>query len=231
MTEPANLGEIVVTGQRRSNDSMSPFPSAPNYDPPLPGQDATIEPDTGNHPCDDPVAREHWNKDAAVAAAARALDKAARDAGENGLTYRERAAFLLRSPNGTYSIGPIKEGSVFAPAGSTTQPMTPLDPNLVDMSQIVGIVHNHNVGQHGPSDPDGIYGGDEAALKTVRDIMNHYNPGSGNAAMSYIVAQTAGANAYNKISAYSLTTIKYDANGNPPPVGPEVNPNGQSCPL
>lgn len=226
------VSDIVVVGQRRKNDSMDPFPSAPNYQPPLPGQDATIDPIDFNHPCDDPALREQWNKDAAIAAGAKAIDKAARDAGENGLTYRERAAFVLRNADGTYEIGPIHEGSVFGPPGSTGQPSTLLDPNeIADKARIVGIIHNHNIGQHQPSPPSGIYGGDQAALQVISNIMNTYNPGSGDKALMYIAAQTSGSNPYNKINVYSPSTIQYDANGNPPQTGPEVNRNGASCPL
>lgn len=229
------VADIVVTGQKRYDNSGGPFPFPPSTpDPVPPGTHDMVPPDIDNgfHPCDAPETREQWNKDAAIAAAAKEFDRQARLAGENGLNDRERAAFLLRDSNGNYSIGPIALGSFFAPAGSSQQPSTSLDPNLVaDKSQIVGVIHNHNEGQHQPSDPTGLGGGDEGGLQTVQNIMNTYNQGSGAKAMMYIVASTSGANAYNKISAYSVNTIKYDANGNPPPVGPEVNPDGQACPI
>lgn len=97
------------------------------------------------------------------------------------------------------------------------------------MSQIVGIVHNHNVGQHLPSAPSGLYGGDQAGLQTIVNIMNFYNPGSGANARLYIAAQTTGPNAYNKISVYTPNTASYDAAGNPPHTGPEVNPQAARC--
>ncbi|EGF96750.1 hypothetical protein CD944_15595 [Brevundimonas diminuta] len=92
----------------------------------------------------------------------------------------------------------------------------------------MGVIHNHNVGQHLPSAPSGTYPGDQGGMQTLQNIMNTYSTGSGSKARMYIIAKAADGS--YKISVYSPTTIQYDENGNPPPIGPEVNPNAQNCP-
>jgi len=168
--------------------------------------------------------------DAAAAAAVAAFLQDALNSGESNLEHRERGAFILRNPNGTYSLGPIQLGSVFAPSGSGVQPATTLDPTLVgDMARIVGVIHNHNAGQHLPSAPSDQYPGDQAGLQTVVNIMNHYNQGTGQNARMYIIAKAADGS--YRVSVYTPDTVKYGEDGTPPEVGPEVNPDGESCPL
>lgn len=102
-----------------------------------------------------------------------------------------------------------------------------MNPYLVgDMSQIVGIVHNHGVGFHEPSSPSGLYGGDAAALATLQNIMNTYAVNSGWPARLYIIARTEGPDPYNKINVYGPENISSG-------LGPEVNPDAdqQACPI
>lgn len=231
MSNPTDLGEIVVNGQRRPNGSSSPFPSLPSPGVVLPTPEIIKDPNGGGgpSPCSVPARKREWNMDATAASAVSAFLADALSAGEANLEFRERGAYILRNPNGTYSLGPIARGSTFAPSGSSHQPITTLDPTLVgDMSRIVGLIHNHNVGQHLPSAPSGNYPGDQGGMQTLQNIMNTYSAGSGSKARMYIIAKAADGS--YKTSVYSPTTIQYDENGNPPPIGPEVNPNAQNCP-
>lgn len=144
---------------------------------------------------------------------------------------------MLLQPDGSVTLGPIVDGDIFPPPGSTQQPSTQLVPqDIPNMAQIIGMIHNHAPGQHLPSPPSGIHGGDQAGMQTLVNVMNtpsytQYNGGGGVNARFYIISQTTGPNPTYKLTVYGPETIKYDANGNPPSVGPEVNPNGQSCPI
>lgn len=131
MSDPVTeLEGIVVVGQRRHDNTLSPFPSRPMPDLSPPGQVDELpgEDPSAMDPCADPVKRAEWNMDAAAADAVERFDQEARAAGENGLTYRERAAFLLRMADGTVTVGPTVVGSVFGQPGDPNQPVTILDP-------------------------------------------------------------------------------------------------------
>lgn len=232
MSDPTNPGDITVTGQRRQPGGAFPIISKGN--PPGDVQDEVVEGGSGaggsayHDPCGSPDTRHEWNIDAAASAAKNAILQAAAQAGETGLSYRERGAFLLRKPNGSIVVGPIVEGSVYAPG---QQPATVLDPySIPDMSEIVGIVHSHQAGNHLPSPPSANGPGDAGGLTTLMNIMNTYNPGSGSNARIYIVAETTGSPSQTQINVYGPSNIAA-ATGNNPTAGPEVNPDGQACPI
>ncbi|MFY0400808.1 hypothetical protein [Brevundimonas naejangsanensis] len=226
MSGPATpVDDVVVRGQRRPNGSTNPFPPEPSNDPPLPGQDATIEPEEGFHACDNPATREDWDTDAAARQARQAIEAAAAAAGEAGLTYRERGVWLLRQANGTIVASQPWDGALFQPG---VIPTTTFSFAGINPKDIVGFVHNHDVGMHAPSyDPVSNYG-DAQALDAIAAAVTSAG-GNGDDVRMYIVAQTNGANPYNKITVYTKANAHSSAQSGS--VGPEVNPNATFCPI
>ncbi|CAN5224444.1 hypothetical protein BH10PSE1_BH10PSE1_12130 [soil metagenome] len=221
--EPTNPGDVVVVGQRRTAPS-DPFPGLPAYVEPGGEFDEREPIGEQPDPCANPVTRREWDRDAAAASARKKIEAAALLAGETGLTHRERACWLLRQPDGSIIASSPIEGDVFQPG---VTPTTFMDPYAVgDMSQIVGIVHNHDIGFHAPSSATGNYGGDAAALATLQNIMSTYPSNDGWEARLYIVAQTTTSPPYNMINVYGPDTIGQG-------LGPEVNPDAdeQACPV
>jgi hypothetical protein len=232
MSDATNPGDIVVTGQRRGPGGAFPEivkgnPTGDHQDEVSDDPNYGVNPNEFN-PCGDPATRHEWDIDAAAAAAAKAIKAAAAAAGENGLSHRERGAFLLRKPDGSIVVGPIVDGSAYDPG---QQPVTILDPySIPNMSEIVGIVHSHQAGNHLPSPPSANGPGDAGGLTTLMNIMNTYNPGSGANARMYIVAETTGSPPQTQINVYAPSNIAA-ATGSSPTAGPEVNPDGQACPI
>lgn len=228
MSGPATpVDDVVVRGQRRQNGSADPFPSLPTMpDPTPPGMHDELEPIDVHepNPCDNPSTREDWDTDAAAGEARRAFETAAAAAGEAGLTYRERGAWLIRQADGSIKATTPWNGDVFQPG---VRPNTVFDFSGINPKDIVGFAHNHNVGQHAPSyDPVANYG-DAEALAAISAAVTQAG-GNGDAVRMYIIAQTAGTNPYNKINVYTKVNA-HDASRNQT-AGPEVNPDGQACP-
>jgi hypothetical protein len=226
---PYELDEVVVRGQRRRPGGA--FPAGPGGGGGAGDGGGEYQNEVGENdpppdqvdPCADPETRREWDRDAAAASARKKMEAAALAAGEDGLTHRERACWLLRQPDGSIIASEPIEGDTFQPG---VTPTTFMDPYQVsDMSRIVGIVHNHGPGFHGPSSPSGAYGGDAAALATLQNIMNTYPVNNGWQARLYIVAKTEGADSYNKINVYGPENISSGT-------VPEVNPDAdlQACP-
>lgn len=151
----------------------------------------------------------------------------ARTAGEDGLNYRERGAYLFLNPDGSVSIGPIREGDPFV-SGGVGSPGE-LSYGGRDPGTIIGSVHSHSVGNFLPSTgPGGT--GDRGHLQSLVNTVN-FHQGNGAEVRIYIAAQTtppAGVDAYNAIHYYDPDTIEGDIAANQPSV--EVDPNGQPCP-
>ncbi len=226
MPGPATpVDDVVVTGQRRRNGSSDPFPSLPS--PPLapPGEHNVKEPiEQGEfNPCDQPATRHEWDVDAAAAEAKEKMDQKRAAEGDADYNTREYGAWLYRLPDGRIVSGPVHVGNEFSNGGvgNVAMPLGDIDPTT-----IVGSVHSHSVGNHlpSPTGPDGL--GDIAHLNWI----NTYGGGPG--ARLYIVAQTtvnAGQAQYDRINVYTEGTAQAAIDNLV--VGPEVNPNGQSCPI
>lgn len=225
MTQPYQLGDLIVIGQRRDNASTNPFPERPEpIDGPLPGSDMEHELPDQLDPCDDPVKRREWNLDAVAAKAVKEFLRLAALAGEDGLNYRERGAFIYRKADGSFDFGPVTSSVPYQP-GTTV--VTTLDYTGINQSQIVGWVHSHPPGQHTPSMTDeNLPESDETALESLRASMEHFNTGNGHRARVYIAASN-GSGGY-QINVYSPATIGFVKN-TPPVIGPQVNPDAASC--
>ncbi|MEN5176324.1 hypothetical protein [Brevundimonas diminuta] len=228
MSGPATpVDDVVVRGQRRQNGSADPFPSLPTIPDLPPGHHAERDPidPLEPNPCDNPSTREDWDTDAAARQARQAIEAAAAAAGEPGLTYRERGVWLLRQANGTIVASQPWDGAIFQPG---VIPTTTFSFAGINPKDIVGFVHNHDVGMHAPSyDPVSNYG-DAQALDAIAAAVTSAG-GNGDAVRMYIVAQTSGANPYNKINVYTKANAHSSAQSGS--VGPEVNPNAAFCPI
>ena len=91
--EVTQLPEIVVTGQRRKDETYS-FPSPPDPLPPIVDE---IGPDDGSsdHPCGTAEGAREWNADARIAAALRQMQD---DADDPLLDARERSIVVAYNP-------------------------------------------------------------------------------------------------------------------------------------
>ncbi|RZJ01485.1 MAG: hypothetical protein EON90_02575 [Brevundimonas sp.] len=234
MTDPTNVDDVIVIGQRRENGSMAPFPQRPSFTPPNPGDVSEIEPDIGDgqsDPCSDPEKFAEWERDAAAAKAAKDFVTRALADGEpdDRLAVREYGAWLIRMPDGSIGHGPIRRGTDTFDEGDGVTSVT-LDFEGVDPSTIVGFIHSHNPGNDNASSAPAGDNSDVEVLNSVVALMNSYNPGSGSQARMYIVSRTlagAGQTGYNKINVWTPGTIAALLAAGLR--GPEVNPNGQPC--
>lgn len=221
------VDEIVVTGQRRRPGGSFPMiskgnPSGDNPDE-YPENPDGGTPDPYFNPCEDPVQRYEWDMDAAAARGKAKLVVKRTEMGDTNFNVREYGAWLYRTADGRIEAGPAHVGSLFSNGGNGQVPIPFGD---IDPATIVGSVHSHSVGNHlpSPTGPDGA--GDIAHLNSISDL------GAGAGARVYIVAQTlvnAGEEPYDRINVYSPATAQAAINNLE--VGPEVNPEAQSCAL
>lgn len=157
MPDPTTpVGDVVVTGQRRSN-SGHPFPERP--DPPTGPVDPdtpSIEDDPGSlDPCADPATALPWNADAAGSAAvgkflAKAAEIGFADApgGVPNLRNREFGNFLLRGLGQALNSTPVTAGLAGSPTNLT------LDIHNTTAQNYQGDVHSHPFGNPLPSQHD-----------------------------------------------------------------------------
>ena len=117
---PTDLGEIVVTGQRRSSPATS-FPVGGGGGSPDEQLEIGEDPDSGggerpNPQCTDPEARRIWNADASAATAGREfLDRAATLGDNPPLGIREFGAALILQPDDPVTLGPVEWGEPGVP--------------------------------------------------------------------------------------------------------------------
>jgi hypothetical protein len=207
---PAELEDVVVTGQRRPPESLAPFPQRPQPAT-WPGEHAELPPNIEGDvpdPCADPATALEWNADAAAAEAKRKFLVRASELGDDELYQREFHAFLYRDSNGRIQVGEVSFGNRVGP----TQPST-ADPNWTGITpdNIIGEIHNHPGGGVAP-------GGDWERFDGITSWISQF-AGSQRASeyRHYIIAGGV-------IRVYDATSPR---NNNP---GPEVNPQGQPCP-
>lgn len=228
------VDDVIVVGNRRPARTSAPFGGGSGvgggkgWDP-IEQREIDEEPedDGSDDPCRTPERRKEKNADAVAAAAVALFAEMAALQGEDGLNYRERGAYLFLNPDGTVSLGPVKEGDPFVSGGvgSTGD----LSYGGRDPAMIIGSVHTHSVGNFLPSTaPNG--GGDRGHLHSMVATVNAAG-GNGADVRIYIAAQTtppADVDAYNAIHYYDADTIEGDIQANQPSI--EVDPNGQACP-
>lgn len=229
---PTNPGDIVSIGQRgqRRDDRAEPFPERPQivvwegmFDELPPDVEIPFD------PCSNPETAHDWNVDAAAAKAAKEFARRAALAGEDGFQYRERGAWIVQLPDGTFDIGPIITGDPFNEDGDGW-----VTPNYegVDPTTVVAFVHTHRQAGHRPSGSSprpGLSGGDVGAFYDLRNQMISQGRDP-NLAREYIVAYNelgAGQTPYPQINAYDHTNI--EASQTEFKTGPEVNPEAQPC--
>lgn len=214
------LPDIYVVGQRASSSGggFPPQPRSPDDYPPHQNGGSGRP----TNPCENPVTALEWNADAA---AAKEFARLAALAGENGLNYRERGAYMIQRPDGSIGFGPVHTSEPFENGDAAVH----LTYEGIDPSWIIGSIHSHPAGSHLPSGPSPrpeIGLGDVGHFAGVQAVMDGYGRDSSMARI-YIVAQNqlgAGQTPYNQINVYNETNITASQ------IGPEVNPNGLSCP-
>lgn len=219
---PTDLGEVVVTGQRRRSDGTFPPPAGgggggggddggvhqdeldPNEPPPPPSPP---------HPCDDPDTARVWNADAAAADGLRMMQA---DAHDPLLDSRERSIVVAQDPaTGRTYLGNLRVGEPFA--GEVPFDMTGIDP-----AHIVGLMHSHPGSGPYPSGPD------RTSVFPYWAEQIELAGGNASRLTLYMVGTRAdpGQPARLQIRAYDRTNLDGDE-ANP---GPEVNPDAQHCP-
>lgn len=215
MTDVTDLGEIVVTGQRRPAGGSFPTRGATGGGGVATGVPGSVqlEPEDtegpnepGQDPCADPDKALEWNADAAVAEAKRQFERKAAELSDDGLHHREFGAQLYQRQDGSVYVGRVTWGERLS--GTVTIDETnPLGDTLV------GEVHSNNGGNRVPS----------AADWTRVDL---FSAETGQNFRSYIIARDVrDATSSFAIRAYDTTSDR-----NIEADGLEVNPDGQPCP-
>lgn len=224
---PTELGEVVVTGQRRRPDGTFPSagpsggggvgdPGGVNQNELPPDQP---QPEPEPNPCAHPDSALAWNADAAAAEAAAALfAKAASLNDGSTLGNREFALNLVRglgshvSPQPNVSVGPVPlPGQV---------PSVDLDMTGTNPGNWMGDIHNHPSGDGRLSDGEWNYfinylSSISATNPERRSELGHVS--------AYVVVLDATSSKGYRIYAYNRDT-PYDV------LGAEVNPDAQPCP-
>jgi len=210
---PAELDEVVVTGQRRE-DPYEPFPERPQpvvWD----GLYGELPPDLEGppDPCADPDTARDWNADAAAAEAKKEFERRAAEREDDGLYSREWHAFIYQDQNGRMYLGPVVPGTVNSVTPDTTG-MTP--------DNLIGFIHNHPGGGLTPS------GDDWAGFDSLYNWVAQWSSGGvsrANQPRQYIIGRdTSDPNPSMRIRVFDKESSRSsDA------TALEVNPDGQQC--
>lgn len=214
---PAELDDIVVTGQRRRSPS-EPFPTRAE---PVSTEGQFDEregleelPD----PCANPETRREWDRDAAAAGGAAALvAKAASLNDGSNLSNREFGVNLILGTNGRVQLQP--NISVGNPAVSGQIPNVYIDMTGVTPANWMGDIHNH------PSGDGRLSDGEWNHFVNYVSAICATNPERSDLAniSAYVVVPDAASTNGYRIYAYNLAT-PYNT------LGQEVNPDAQPCP-
>lgn len=235
MPDVTDLGEIVVTGQRRQPSGQ--FPSAggggggggdtgtPQQNEVSPNDPPPPEP---FNPCANVSTALPWNADAAgVASVADFLGAAATlgfaDApnGTPQLSNREFGRGLARGPNGSVIGNAVSWGPPIPPGG--VGGMT-VDFTGIDVLDYLGDSHSHPNGNRLPSieDWDGFMRNNRAARNAGRTNEYYY---------MYVFAVNAdGRSGTSHVYRDGPRSANSADPARPTVEGPEVNPNAQPCP-
>jgi len=227
MTDATNLGDIIVTGQKRSNSSQ-PFPSLPQtiFVPPPYTTPEAVRTDSWREiqPCNHLPLRRRWNQDAAAASATSAFQSYALglaslnegDVTPNGpvLTRREFGADLRTGPNGTVILGPISHGPVVQNGVVSNVAITH---GQLTLANWMGDIHTHPSGNPLPST------GDWSGFQSMLSQLRVAGLPTSNRFMYTVVQDASSPTGYR--------TYAWGENDNPNLAGKEVNPQAGSCPI
>lgn len=236
MTDPTNVDEIVVVGQRRRY-SHEAFPGGGSGGDPNDGgtsPDIRDEADPSENPyqvpdpCADPQTALPWNADAEAAASvadflARAALLGGADApnGVPRLSNREFGRGLFRGSGSSVEGNTVTLGDPIAP-GSTVATIT-INMDGITNYNYLGDVHSHPFGTSIPTqaDWDGFMGYNRIAREAGRTDETFY---------LYIVVVDQNGNP-SSIRVYQDGPRAADSADPPRPttIGPEVNPDAQPC--
>lgn len=216
---PTDLGEIVVTGQRRSSPATS-FPVGGGGGSPDEQLEIGEDPDSGggerpNPQCTDPEARRIWNADASAATAGREfLDRAATLGDNPPLGIREFGAALILQPDDSVTLGPVEWGQPGVPG---QVPGVIIDTTGVTNQNWMGDVHSHPSGNGLPSQTDinGFLDNLALAEQAGRNTDN---------ISMYIIVED------NNTTPPSRRIYAYNKNSDMNALGDEVNPDAIPCP-
>lgn len=238
MTDPADLGEIVVIGQRRTSFDQG-WPQRPTpMDDGLPT--LVNDADGGGDPidpCSVPFLRQNWNTDAAAARAIKEIKDVAQHSpatGGRGTSTREYGTVLWEMPDGSVIHGPIAWGEhTFQEAANSENGRAGVVLDWTSPGEgaaPIGTVHTHAPGDHRPSGLPGVNNaGDYGTLTSTQEWRAYYGA-NGQHARLYVGADNlVGANQTPtmQINIYSPQNIEAAVRGSY--VGPQVNPDGQPC--
>jgi hypothetical protein len=206
----------VVTGQRRTAGSSEPFPKDTWVsEPPLEGQDATIEPDENmsveDQQCAIPKNRKVWDADARAAQAVKDLKTFAQSLGQSIFTTEFGAN--LRFDGTTTRLSNMR-------GGTTTGVL--IDNNEVTDRNWMGDIHTHPAGDgrpsYGSATSDTVGFQDRlyaiSQLQPPREDIDHL--------AMYIVVADANASAGYRIYSYTRTSDIHS-------LGREVDPDARPC--
>lgn len=239
MTGPvSSVDDVVVTGQRRPAESLSPFPYLEM--PVWPAWVTEKDPDHPGafDPCRLPRHKKDWNRDAAAASATQDMKHVATTEPANaahGFSAREYGAVLWELPGGAVVRGPVTWGALtFLEASQSENGRAGVE---LDWSRPaagavpIGTVHSHPPGGHVPSGRPGEPIDDYAVLNYTQQLREYYSGvTNGNEARMYIAADNlvgAGEQPVTQINVYDNRNIEEAVTGNY--TGPEVNPEGTPC--
>lgn len=209
---PANLGEIVVRGQRRSPGGA--FPTPPSSGGGSPDDEGGIEaeevdpngqPQGPAHPCGDPAQAVDWNSDAAAAEALKEFRKEAALLGDDDLYEREFGAQIYQSPDGSIYLGRVTWGEKLSGTFD-------YDETNATQGNLVGEIHSHPGGLTNPSAADW-------------DRLDIWASWTGRNFRTYIVARDVN----NPDSDFEIRAYDTTSERGPGKVGPEVNPDAVPC--
>lgn len=223
---PAELDDVVVTGQRRK-EPHEPFPQRPEpvvwegqHTEKLPGLDEVPD------PCAHPRTARDWNADAAAAEALQRMLEtvAALNDSTHHLANREYGAMICEHSDGTLSISPIQWGDPTFDENGTwlnpgVRPTVDVNFNACGAGSLpLAMIHSHpSTGPSGgvPSASDVTW---VAAINAAR---------GDNLGRIYLVSIGDAATPY-RIWVYDETHAE-DASLSGEPKD-EVNPEGEPCP-
>ena len=225
MTDTTNLGEIVVTGQRRRNSSYA-FPSpggsggggGTGYDVPLTvSEDPNPPPPAEFNPCGNATSRKIWNADArAAAAVADLFAKAASLNDGSNLSNREFGANLFADDAGNVCLTAVTPGQTPTPGDF---PEVTIEPGGTTYWNWMGDIHNHPSGDGRLNFNE--YSRFEARIRSIRELHPQ------RLEMAFVAAYVVVLDSTVPLG-YRIYAHRAGSGANYP--GEEVNPEGQPCP-
>lgn len=225
MSGVTNLGDIVVTGQRRPVGGGS-FPGGGGgggghgdeggvHQIELTPDDPT-PPDSYYDPCSNPLSKLLWNADAKASnAPAEFVNRAVQEGDGATLSKREFGANLIKGANGQVNLGAIGVGPQVQPGYTPTVTIPTGGATYLNW---MGDIHNHPSGDPIPS--DGEWYAFQTRVANIIATHPERNVEMQYAAMYVVVGDPPNTQVY-----------AYTRHSPPGQQGQEVNPDGQACPV